>query len=188
MIALAVAGLAVVVCAPTLLIGILALGVQGLAMALLYLLFGAPDLSFTQFMVETLSVVMFALVMVAAAARSACRAATVRGLLRDGVVALLCGGGVAAVLLAILARPFDNRLSDFFAAQCRARSRMAATSSTSSSSTSAASIRLARYRSSWRRVSPFCSAVATRRRPARRRLPSCAVRRPRAAGRQGAPP
>ena len=32
-------------------------------MALLFMLFGAPDLSFTQFMVETLSVVILALVM-----------------------------------------------------------------------------------------------------------------------------
>ena len=42
---------------------IVSLGIQGFAVALLFLLFGAPDLSFTQFMVETLSVVILALVM-----------------------------------------------------------------------------------------------------------------------------
>jgi multicomponent Na+:H+ antiporter subunit A len=42
---------------------IVSLGIQGFAVALFFMLFGAPDLSFTQFMVETLSVVILALVM-----------------------------------------------------------------------------------------------------------------------------
>ena len=113
--ALAIIGLAAVVFAPNLLVGILALGVQGLAIALLYLLFGAPDLSFTQFMVETLSVVMFALVMIRLRLDTHERR-TVPAALRDGGLALLCGGGVTAVLLAILAKPFDDRLGAFFAA------------------------------------------------------------------------
>jgi len=112
---LAIVGLAGVVLAPNLLIGILALGVQGLAIALLYLLFGAPDLSFTQFMVETLSVVMFALVMIRLRLDTHERRAMPVAL-RDGALATLCGGAVTAVLLAILAGPFDNRLGAFFAA------------------------------------------------------------------------
>ncbi len=122
--ALALIGLAAVLLAPTLLTAILALGVQGLAIALLYLLFGAPDLSFTQFMVETLSVVMFALVMVRLRLGHPPRrpAAT---LLRDAVLALFGGGAVALLLLKILEAPFDDRLGRFFAdnaaglAQCR---------------------------------------------------------------------
>ena len=50
-------------CAKDRLTAIVSLGIQGFAVALLFLLFGAPDLSFTQFMVETLSVVILALVM-----------------------------------------------------------------------------------------------------------------------------
>jgi multicomponent Na+:H+ antiporter subunit A len=42
---------------------IVSLGIQGFAVAVIFLLFGAADLSFTQFMVETLSVVILALVM-----------------------------------------------------------------------------------------------------------------------------
>ena len=42
---------------------IVSLGIQGLAVALMFMLLGAPDLSFTQFMIETLSVVILALVM-----------------------------------------------------------------------------------------------------------------------------
>jgi multicomponent Na+:H+ antiporter subunit A len=42
---------------------IVSLGIQGFAVALFFMLLGAPDLSFTQFMVETLSVVILALAM-----------------------------------------------------------------------------------------------------------------------------
>ena len=111
--ALAVAGIIGVAAAPSLLVGILALGVQGTAVALIYLLFGAPDLGFTQFMVETLSVVMFALVMTRLRlGRHAHRQRAVA--LRDAAVALVCGGGVTAVLFAVLDRPLNPRLSTFF--------------------------------------------------------------------------
>src|SRR5690606_20487516 len=56
-------GLVAVLMARTRLIAIVSLGVQGFAVALLFMLFGAPDLSFTQFMVETLMVVILTLVM-----------------------------------------------------------------------------------------------------------------------------
>ena len=60
---MAVIGLVALLIAPSRLVAILALGIQGTAVALIFLLFGAPDLAFTQFMVEILSVVILALVM-----------------------------------------------------------------------------------------------------------------------------
>ena len=60
---LAVIGLAAVLVARDLLTAIVSLGIQGFSVALIFLLFGAPDLAFTQFLVETLSVVILALVM-----------------------------------------------------------------------------------------------------------------------------
>jgi multicomponent Na+:H+ antiporter subunit A len=113
-IALAALGALTVFLARTRLFAIIALGVQGLAVALLYMLFGAPDLSFTQFMVEILSVVIFALVMT----RLRLDARDPRpfeDLIRDGGLATLCGLGVAIVLMRVLERPFDQRLSTFFA-------------------------------------------------------------------------
>lgn len=56
-------GLVAVLTASSRLTAIIALGIQGFAVAVIFLLFGAPDLSFTQFMVETLSVVILTLVM-----------------------------------------------------------------------------------------------------------------------------
>jgi len=118
-IVLAIAGLAAVVLAPTLLVAILSLAVQGTAVALIYLLFGAPDLSFTQFMVETLSAVIFALVMVRLKLDGSVRRSAATAL-RDGLLAILCGGGVTVLLLSILQKPFDSRLGDFFAANAAA--------------------------------------------------------------------
>jgi multicomponent Na+:H+ antiporter subunit A len=118
-IVLALAGLATVLGVPSPLVAILALGVQGLAVALLYLLFGAPDLGFTQFMVETLSLVVLALVLARMRLeRHGRRALAV--VLRDGLVALLVGGGVTLLLLEVLRNPLDARLPDFFNANALA--------------------------------------------------------------------
>src|SRR5690606_28763836 len=62
-IGLAVLGLGATLIAPTRLVAILSMGVQGTAVALIFLLFGAPDLAFTQLMVEVLSVVVLTFVM-----------------------------------------------------------------------------------------------------------------------------
>jgi multicomponent Na+:H+ antiporter subunit A len=39
---------------------------------------------------------------------------------KDGTIALACGVGLTALLLAVVARPFDDRLSAFFAEHSRA--------------------------------------------------------------------
>lgn len=118
-VAMAAAGVVTVLLARTRLFAIVALGVQGLGVALLYLLFGAPDLSFTQFMIEILSVVILALVMTRLKLDREDRR-EFEDLLRDGTVALLCGGAIVALLLTMLDGPFDPRLSDFFAANSAA--------------------------------------------------------------------
>lgn len=110
---IAVIGVATVVAARTRLFAILALGIQGFAVALLYLLFGAPDLSFTQFMVEILSVVILTLVMTRLRLdRQDLR--QFEDLVRDGGLALVCGLGVTTLLFAVLQGTLDPRLSDFF--------------------------------------------------------------------------
>jgi len=111
--AVAAAGVLAVVLARSRLSAIIALGIQGFAVAIIFLLFGAPDLSFTQFMVEVLSVVILALVM------TRLRLDTedpreFEDLARDGTLALLCGLGVTAFLFAVLEAAFDPRLSEFF--------------------------------------------------------------------------
>jgi multicomponent Na+:H+ antiporter subunit A len=83
------------------------------------MLFGAPDLSFTQFLVETLSVVILALAMTRLALSPSDHRSP-REVVKDGAIALGCGVGIAALLLSVTAQPFDARLSDFFAENARA--------------------------------------------------------------------
>jgi multicomponent Na+:H+ antiporter subunit A len=110
---IAVAGLIAVLTASNRLTAIVALGIQGFAVAVIFLLFGAPDLSFTQFMVETLSVVILTLVMT----RLRLSPSDHRGLgqkLLDGTVAIACGTGFALFLMRTTQGAFDSNLTDFF--------------------------------------------------------------------------
>lgn len=111
---IAAIGLVAVLTAKSRLTAIVALGIQGFAVAMLYLLFGAPDLSFTQFMVETLSVVILALVMT----RLRLDVADHRGLgqkLLDGAIATACGLGFMLFLFRAVELPFNGELTRFFA-------------------------------------------------------------------------
>ncbi|WP_395773079.1 putative monovalent cation/H+ antiporter subunit A [Agrobacterium pusense] len=112
-IAIAVAGLIAVLTASSRLTAIIALGIQGFAVAVIFLLFGAPDLSFTQFMVETLSVVILTLVMT----RLRLSPSDHRGLgqkLLDSSIAIACGTGFALYLMRATQVSFDSRLTDFY--------------------------------------------------------------------------
>ena len=111
---LAAAGVVMVVTAGTRLGAIVALGVQGLAVALIFLVFGAPDLAFTQLMVETLSVVILALVMTRLNLSVHDRR-VFEDWLRDGGLSVLAGAGVTVLLLKVVEGVFDGRLSAFFA-------------------------------------------------------------------------
>ena len=111
--AMAVIGLLAVVMAKTRLVAIVSLGIQGFAVALIFMLFGAPDLGFTQLMVETLSVVILALVMTRLHLdRRDFRAPF--EIVRDGGLALGVGFGVTFVMFSVLQTTLDTRLSDFF--------------------------------------------------------------------------
>ena len=114
-VALAAFGLILVLFADKRLIAILALGVQGTGVALIFLLFGAPDLAFTQLMVEILSVVILALVMTRLRLEETDHRRGEDRLL-DGAIALVCGAGVSLMLMVVLAGTLDTRLSDLFTA------------------------------------------------------------------------
>ncbi len=112
--AIAVIGVVAVLTAKDRLTAIVCLGIQGFAVAVIFLLYGAPDLSFTQFMVETLSVVILALVMTRLKLSPSDHRPPLARLL-DGSLAIACGLGFALMLVAATSGPFDNALSAFFA-------------------------------------------------------------------------
>ncbi|MEM1045213.1 MAG: putative monovalent cation/H+ antiporter subunit A [Pseudomonadota bacterium] len=116
--AIGIIGLISVIIAKTRLIAIISLGIQGFAVALIFLLFGAPDLSFTQFMVETLSVVILALVMTRLNLQPTDRRDTAQRI-RDWFIAVACGSGFMMVMVGVAANPIDLTLSQFFAEYSR---------------------------------------------------------------------
>lgn len=112
-IAIAVIGLGAVVYTNDRLTAIVSLGIQGFAVALLFMLMGAPDLSFTQFMVETLSVVILALVMTRLRLTPTDHRPAAQKLM-DMVIAGACGLGFGLLLLKVTQLPFDDTLTAFF--------------------------------------------------------------------------
>lgn len=111
---IAVVGIVAIVWAKDRLTAIVSLGIQGFAVAVIFLLNGAPDLSFTQFMVETLSVVVLALVMTRLKLSPADHRSWSQVWL-DGSIALAGGVALSLILLSVLQQPLDPALSDFFA-------------------------------------------------------------------------
>ncbi len=110
---LAISGLIAVIVAETRLTAIISLGVQGFAVALVFLNFGAPDLAFTQFMVETLSVVILALVLTRLSVEEADHRALGRKI-SDGSLAVAAAAALTLTLIAVVSQPVDLSLSEFF--------------------------------------------------------------------------
>jgi len=93
--------------------GIVAAGMVGFIVALVYLFQGAPDLAFTQFSVEALAIIIF----LAIVGRLPFREEDYRTRperLRDMGVAAGIGVAATLVFLSVLSQPFDPRLSDYF--------------------------------------------------------------------------
>lgn len=108
---LLIGGAALAAVSSSRLAAIAGLGVSGIALSLVFLLFGALDVAITQLLVETLVVVLVALALL--------RLPKLKPLgFRPAAAALSAaiGGLVTALLLAVLATPMDLRLSDWFGA------------------------------------------------------------------------
>jgi multicomponent Na+:H+ antiporter subunit A len=92
-----------------------ALGVVGYGVALIYILFGAPDLAMTQFCIETLSIILFVLVL-HKLPRFALLSST-RSRLRDMVVALGIGSVMTLLVWRAVSQPLIPSLSTWFMEQ-----------------------------------------------------------------------
>jgi multicomponent Na+:H+ antiporter subunit A len=86
-----------VLVARTRLLALVCLGVVGLGVAILFALFGAPDLAITQLLVEALTVVLFALVIFRLPRFSTLSSR--RTIVIDGIFAGLCGATVSLLVL-----------------------------------------------------------------------------------------
>lgn len=96
-------------------LAICALGIVGTGAALIFLLFGAPDVALTQFLAEMLVVVIVAVVLLRLPNFQGERRRTGLGRARDIVVAATVGVATTVVLLAVTAQPPQQALTEYFA-------------------------------------------------------------------------
>ena len=89
-----------------------ALGVVGYGIALLFVLFGAPDLAMTQVLIETLTVILFVLVLYHLP-KFAIRSSR-RTRVRDGIVAGLAGVLMTGITLAAFTVTSNGSVSDYY--------------------------------------------------------------------------
>ena len=95
---------------------ICALGVVGVGIALIFVSFGAPDLAITQLLVETLVVILMAVLMVRLPGFDAVPSGGTWERRRNAAVAFALGTVIAATLLAVVAAPFDRDVTSFYEA------------------------------------------------------------------------
>ncbi len=107
------AGVALVVRARSLLVMVVSLGVVGYGTALIFVFYGAPDLAMTQFSIETLSVVLFVLMLYRLPALA--QLSTRRARLRDWLIAAAAGALVTVMVLTVTAAPLESPLTRFVA-------------------------------------------------------------------------
>jgi multicomponent Na+:H+ antiporter subunit A len=87
------------------------LGVVGIGMAMIFILYSAPDVAITQLLVETLVVVLFA---AAALKLPELSAEPLRGRAFDAILAVGFGVVTTIILLMVTAGPIDRELTTFF--------------------------------------------------------------------------
>jgi multicomponent Na+:H+ antiporter subunit A len=90
-----------------------ALGVVGYGVALVYVLFGAPDLAMTQVLIESLTVILLVLVFYHLPRFASLSPQRARH--RDALVALATGGLMTALVLVATSVRFHPPISDYFA-------------------------------------------------------------------------
>jgi multicomponent Na+:H+ antiporter subunit A len=106
----------VVVIAKSRLLAICCLGVVGAGIAMLFLMYGAPDVALTQLLVETLTVIIVALVLLRLPQLKARRPTPSPVKIWNGLLAVSIGTMMTALILAVGQTELDRSLTDFFEA------------------------------------------------------------------------
>lgn len=94
---------------------VVAIGTVGYGVALIYILFGAPDLAMTQFCIETLSIILFVLVLHRLPPFTLLSSGAAR--VRDLLVALSVGGLMTFAVLLAVSQPLVPHISTWFLEQ-----------------------------------------------------------------------
>lgn len=108
-----VAGVLYTVFTKSRLAAVAAMGVVGLSICLIFVFYSAPDLAMTQFSIDTLTVILFVLVLYRLPKYLSLSDYKMR--LRDGVLSLALGTIICVLALQVLAEPANNEIGDFYA-------------------------------------------------------------------------
>ena len=111
-----IAAVIVVVRARSRLLAICSLGVVGAGIALLFLMYGAPDVALTQLLVETLTVIVVSLVLLRLPSLNVRQPMPSAGKMWNGILAIAIGTLIAALILAVNQTDLDRSVTDFFEA------------------------------------------------------------------------
>jgi multicomponent Na+:H+ antiporter subunit A len=90
-----------------------ALGVLGYAISLIFVFYSAPDLAMTQFSIDTLTVILFVLVLYRLP--KYLKLSDMRSRIRDIILALIFGALITTLALEVLSEPKYRETSEFYA-------------------------------------------------------------------------
>jgi multicomponent Na+:H+ antiporter subunit A len=110
------AAVIVVVGARSRLLAISSLGVVGAGIAILFLMYGAPDVALTQLLVETLTVIVVSLILLRLPKLKARHPIPLTGKLCNGLLASALGVLITALILAVNQTELNRAVTDFFEA------------------------------------------------------------------------
>jgi multicomponent Na+:H+ antiporter subunit A len=110
------AAVVIVVWARSRLLAICSLGVIGAGIALLFLIFGAPDVALTQLLIETLTVIIVSLVLLRLPRLEPPKNRKASGKLLNFGIATATGALITALILAVIHRDLDRYVTEFFEA------------------------------------------------------------------------
>jgi multicomponent Na+:H+ antiporter subunit A len=89
------------------------MGVVGLAICLVFVFYSAPDLAMTQFSIDTLTVILFVLVLYRLPRYL--KLSNYKTRVKDGVLAIAFGTIITLLVLEVLSEPVGTEISDFYA-------------------------------------------------------------------------
>ena len=111
-----IVAVAVVVRTKTRLLAICSLGVVGAGIAMLFAMYGAPDVALTQLLVETLTVIIVSLVLLRLPRLKARPPRMPAGKIWNGILGVAMGALITALILAVNQIDLERSLTDFFEA------------------------------------------------------------------------
>ncbi|GGD96265.1 putative monovalent cation/H+ antiporter subunit A [Planktosalinus lacus] len=90
-----------------------AMGVVGLAISLIFVYYSAPDLAMTQFSIDTLTVILFVLVLYRLP--KYLKLSDRKARIKDGILSVVFGSLITVLALEVLGEPQGSQITDFYA-------------------------------------------------------------------------